>query len=653
MRACTLPAVSSNVMFSLASLPVASLLLASAPIVAANPITSHAQLTPRQSTLSCPASNGTTFTSSAGTAFIVECNTDRQGNDMGLTYASGLDSCINSCSTTNGCVDVSWVTSNGFCYLKNSLSTPQTNSGVYGARLVAAPQPSAAPTAISCPASNGQPFVANGQTFTLECFLDHTGGDTGLTYQSTYAGCVSNCAATSGCLAASWVASNGFCYVKNVLNTANTNSGVWGARLGAATTSTSAPPSPASSTSTSASTSTSKSTSAPTSASTSSSTSAPTSVSTSASTSASVSTPTSIPSSTSISNSTSTTTSSTATPTVIGTSGSLTCPGSHGSRYIDASGTNFLIECYTDRQGADIHNQNANNLTACMSACANYPGCVDATYVVSQTQCWMKGHLQIPVNGNTDLVNARIVSPASLSPNPTVYSTPQYPGYAGIKYWFAFGDSYSADSFDFNGVQPGPGNPTGNPGSPYATTASGPNYLIYLANVNSSSPIYLYDMANIGAIVDPTAFGYGPQLAHPQIQQVAYDWLETYVDNPSVPWTAQNSMFSQFFGINDCDDLYGLDANTQALYMAADLAAYRAQMELVSFLHTPFPSMLAHDMTSNDISSYRSTSKAAATSSSSTRRPRTASRAGFNSTAPRSRPPSRKSSRRGTPVCRR
>ena len=92
----------------------------------------------------------------------------------------------------------------------------------------------------------------------------------------------------------------------------------------------------------------------------------------------------------------------------------------------------------------------------------------------------------------------------------------------------------------------------------------------------------MYDIAMSGAVVDPTALNVGPQLAHPAIQQVSYDWLETYVDNPAVPWTPQNSMFSFYFGINDCDDLFNFNTTTQNTYLAADMAAYKFQMEQVS-----------------------------------------------------------------------
>lgn len=54
---------------------------------------------------SCPASNGTTYTS-GGKAFIVECGIDRPGNDLQMTYVAGLGQCIDRCAATSQCVDV-------------------------------------------------------------------------------------------------------------------------------------------------------------------------------------------------------------------------------------------------------------------------------------------------------------------------------------------------------------------------------------------------------------------------------------------------------------------------------------------------------------------------------------------------------------------
>lgn len=507
-------------------------------------------LTTRQSTLACPAGNGTTFTSTSGAAYVVECGIDRLGDDLKLIATAAFADCINACSTISGCVDVSWVSTNNLCYMKNGVSASvTTRPAVFGARLASASL-QAAP--ISCPAANGQSYTVNGETFILECSIDHRGGDQSVVYTPTYVACISACAANPACLVVSWALNYSYCYMKNITNPGLANSNVWGARLSNAQ--------------------------------------APAAGVSVASTTVTSTTISSSPTATVVSKVTSSTVSATHNPTVTQkpSSAAPVCPGSHGSRYISSSGVNFLIECFTDRPGGDLQPAPysiAGSLVSCLNTCALTSGCVDVTYIQSTGGCWLKSSLTAATNGNTDQIGARVIAPAALSPQSTPFAGPQYPGYAGLKYWFAFGDSYSANGFNVNGVQPGPGNPLGNDGNAtalYETTAAGPNYVVYLANVNSSSPINMYDIAMIGAVVDPTSLNVGPQLAHPAIQQISYDWLENYVDNPSVPWTPQNSMFSIYFGINDCDDLFNFNATTQSTYLAADMAAYRFQMEQVS-----------------------------------------------------------------------
>lgn len=90
--------------------------------------------------LSCPGSNGASYTASNGAVFVVECYTDRPGGDMGMQYTASLDACANLCATTSGCKDVSWVPGSptGPCYMKNALNAASTNNGIYGARLSSA-----------------------------------------------------------------------------------------------------------------------------------------------------------------------------------------------------------------------------------------------------------------------------------------------------------------------------------------------------------------------------------------------------------------------------------------------------------------------------------------------------------------------------------
>lgn len=86
--------------------------------------------------LSCPSSNGASFTASNGAVFTVECSIDHPGGDIGMVYSTSLDACIASCASNSACKDVSWVPGvPGPCYMKGSVNGATTNIAVWGARL--------------------------------------------------------------------------------------------------------------------------------------------------------------------------------------------------------------------------------------------------------------------------------------------------------------------------------------------------------------------------------------------------------------------------------------------------------------------------------------------------------------------------------------
>ncbi|KAI4947330.1 hypothetical protein J4E91_006682 [Alternaria rosae] len=221
--------------------------------------------------LSCPASDGATFTTPQGD-FVVECFIDRTNFDIGVAPGNPADyeQCIQACGSTSGCQAVSYLP-NGPCYLKSGLGAPRSNSGVWGARIasvsvsssssmvtssagassqsvatttvvstkVVTASSSSSPAAssgasVSCPGSNGSTVTASGMQYLVECGADYMGGDIAgpmsPTYPSSYEGCLADCSTTSGCVAASYVI-NGPCYLKSAANSAGSNSNIIGGRL--------------------------------------------------------------------------------------------------------------------------------------------------------------------------------------------------------------------------------------------------------------------------------------------------------------------------------------------------------------------------------------------------------------------------------------
>ena len=88
----------------------------------------------------CPNLNGTTFTDSCGAVYAIECGVNHAGGDIsnGMQYTSGLDTCMDLCSSNPDCVDVSWIPGNpnGPCYIKSSLGAAEPESNLWGARQI-------------------------------------------------------------------------------------------------------------------------------------------------------------------------------------------------------------------------------------------------------------------------------------------------------------------------------------------------------------------------------------------------------------------------------------------------------------------------------------------------------------------------------------
>jgi len=96
--------------------------------------------------LACPSSNSLCYTTPGNDIYHIECFTDRVGGDLALAWTSSLEDCLETCSDTPGCVDVSFVPSltaaitpstiQYGCYLKSSIQNAVSNSKVMGAVLV-------------------------------------------------------------------------------------------------------------------------------------------------------------------------------------------------------------------------------------------------------------------------------------------------------------------------------------------------------------------------------------------------------------------------------------------------------------------------------------------------------------------------------------
>jgi hypothetical protein len=104
------------------------------PVTAVSSATSTAPVT-ASSTISCPGSDGTTYTAVIGETFLLECFIDHYGNDLTMEYTDDYASCVETCSDTAKCIALSWVPPGPApCYMKSAIGTGIQNQEVWGAR---------------------------------------------------------------------------------------------------------------------------------------------------------------------------------------------------------------------------------------------------------------------------------------------------------------------------------------------------------------------------------------------------------------------------------------------------------------------------------------------------------------------------------------
>jgi len=102
------------------------------------------------SLLSCPSSDGTTYSAGAY-SYKIACFNDSMYSDIntGALTEDSLDSCITLCSTASTCVGVSWLPTTKACWLKNALNSGSHNGLVWGARRIETSAPITSSTSVT------------------------------------------------------------------------------------------------------------------------------------------------------------------------------------------------------------------------------------------------------------------------------------------------------------------------------------------------------------------------------------------------------------------------------------------------------------------------------------------------------------------------
>ncbi|KAK6531999.1 hypothetical protein TWF694_003162 [Orbilia ellipsospora] len=136
----------------------------------------------------------------------------------------------------------------------------------------------------------------------------------------------------------------------------------------------------------------------------------------------------------------------------------------------------------------------------------------------------------------------------------TTTSASTSPTAGALKYWFSFGNSYTATGFSASGTQPTRQNPMGNPTYPGQTTSNGPNWIDVVTVKYNRSATFTYNLAVSGATIDNSLVA---GIGVPSMTDQVNTWTSAYSSKPaSAPWTSTNTMFSAFIGINDIGGSY-------------------------------------------------------------------------------------------------
>lgn len=176
------------------------------------------------------SSNGAVCTAANSVQFTVACATDYYGGGLFNTAANTLQQCIETCSTTSGCVAVDSVGTT--CYVKGSLQAGVSNSNAAGAKLVGYTiRSSTTTTAVSTTTTTSAGSTCNNgsvyEGFKIACGTDYAGGDLINLQTASIQACIDACASTPGCVTLSYLGHT--CYLKSTLNAGVPYSAVTGA----------------------------------------------------------------------------------------------------------------------------------------------------------------------------------------------------------------------------------------------------------------------------------------------------------------------------------------------------------------------------------------------------------------------------------------
>jgi hypothetical protein len=134
-----------------------------------------------------------TYTTSAGNYDIL-CGKDYFSADLRSLHTETFADCLTACDQEAACVTVSYA--NGFCYLKNQVTTTVSNANVWAAKKQNAKE------TLTCidKKDDGKVYKASKGQYKVTCGKEYAGGDLSSTSTASFEACIEACVGTDGCV---------------------------------------------------------------------------------------------------------------------------------------------------------------------------------------------------------------------------------------------------------------------------------------------------------------------------------------------------------------------------------------------------------------------------------------------------------------------
>jgi hypothetical protein len=134
-----------------------------------------------------------TYTTSAGNYDIL-CGKDYLNADLSSLQTRTFADCLTACDEEVACATVAYA--NGFCYLKNQVTTTVSNANVWAAKKQNAKE------SLTCVGGkdDAKIYSASKGQYNIICGKEYAGGDLISTSTASFEACIEACVGTDGCI---------------------------------------------------------------------------------------------------------------------------------------------------------------------------------------------------------------------------------------------------------------------------------------------------------------------------------------------------------------------------------------------------------------------------------------------------------------------